>query len=88
MRELFPKQKSKFVDAVKGADRAVFGGVEGNSPSQTSHSQLPGVPAGGDEGDLDHEEDGNILGRLERELKRLEVLEEAESKLSTASSSP
>jgi len=88
MRELFPKQKSKFVDAVKGADRAVFGGLEGSSPSQTSQTQPLGGSSGGDEGDLDHEEDGNILGRLERELKRLEVLEEAESNVPTASSSP
>ncbi|GJJ78563.1 hypothetical protein EMPS_10922 [Entomortierella parvispora] len=86
MRELFPKQKSKFVDAVKGADRAVFGGVEGAYHSQSS--QPPGVPSGGDEeGDLDHEEDGNILGRLERELRRLEVLEETEPSPSTTSSS-
>ncbi|KAG0274318.1 hypothetical protein BGZ95_009916 [Linnemannia exigua] len=73
MRELFPKQKSKFVDAVVGADRSVFG------EQQQKKQPLSGATGGSvdeDEKDLDHEEDNNILGRIERELKRLESEEE------------
>lgn len=74
MRELFPKQKSKFVDAVVGADRSVFGEPTTSVSSRSSaNDSLPG--AGGaelDETDLDHEEDVNILGRIEKELRRLE----------------
>ncbi|KAF9900896.1 hypothetical protein EC991_006754 [Linnemannia zychae] len=69
MRELFPKQKSKFVDAVVGADRSVFGDQR---QQQESLSESRGGSTDGDEKDLDHEEDYNILGRIERELRRLE----------------
>ncbi|KAF9921115.1 hypothetical protein FBU30_008892 [Linnemannia zychae] len=77
MRELFPKQKAKFVDAVVGADQSVFGG-----PS-ASESQRPRAEA--KESDLDHEEDHNILSRIERELRQLECEEESLS-TSTATS--
>ncbi|KAG0197899.1 hypothetical protein BGX28_008619 [Mortierella sp. GBA30] len=69
MRELFPKQKTKFVDAVVGADRSVFGDKSGSGSGSTTAT----TPALFDEErDLDHEEDSNILGRIERELRRLE----------------
>ncbi|KAK3845001.1 MAG: hypothetical protein J3R72DRAFT_436705 [Linnemannia gamsii] len=73
MRELFPKQKAKFVDAVVGADRSVFG--EQRQKKQTLSGAIGGS-ADEDEKDLDHEEDNNILGRIERELRRLESEEE------------
>ncbi|KAF9430218.1 hypothetical protein BGZ76_000916 [Entomortierella beljakovae] len=74
MRELFPKQKNKFIDAVVEADRSVFG--------DTSKSESPTLQeaesSGHEEKDLDHEEDSNILSRLERELRRLETEEETQ----------
>ncbi|KAF9083905.1 hypothetical protein BGX29_010587 [Mortierella sp. GBA35] len=79
MRELFPKQKTKFVDAVVGADRSVFGDPTGTT---TNADSLSGSGSGSEEKDLDHEEDNNILGRIERELKRLE----SEESLSTSTS--
>lgn len=83
MRELFPKQKSKFVDAVVGADRSVFG-----EPTATTTSSSSGTRES-DEKDLDHEEDVNILGRIERELRRLETEElSSSSPLSTLSAVP
>ncbi|KAF8936397.1 hypothetical protein BGZ47_009506 [Haplosporangium gracile] len=86
MRELFPKQKSKFVDAVVGADRSVFG-----EPTAATSSSLgagiAGEGGGSEEKDLDHEEDVNILGRIERELKRLES-EELSSTLLTSTATP
>jgi hypothetical protein len=88
MRELFPKQKSKFVDAVVGADRSVFGEPTA-SPSSGSNATDTLSGAGGvgsDETDLDHEEDVNILGRIERELRRLES--EELSSLSTSTAAP
>lgn len=87
MRELFPKQKTKFVDAVKGADRAVFGGVDA-SPDSTSRHETTGSSSQENESDLDHEQDDNILGRLERELKRLEVLEKEEEEKKKVESKP
>ncbi|KAF9961409.1 hypothetical protein BGZ65_010766 [Modicella reniformis] len=68
MKDLFPKQKTKFVDAVVGADRSVFGGSPGSGPS----TMETGSEEGSEEKDLDHEDDSNILGRIERELRRLE----------------
>ncbi|KAF9327220.1 hypothetical protein BGZ91_001568 [Linnemannia elongata] len=83
MRELFPKQKSKFVDAVVGADRSVFG-----EPTTTAASSSSGTGES-DEKDLDHEEDVNILGRIERELRRLETEELSNlSPLSSSTSAP
>ncbi|KAG0059589.1 hypothetical protein BGZ89_000270 [Linnemannia elongata] len=83
MRELFPKQKSKFVDAVVGADRSVFG-----EPTTTAASSSSGTGES-DEKDLDHEEDVNILGRIERELRRLETEELSSlSPLSSSTSAP
>ena len=83
MRELFPKQKSKFVDAVVGADRSVFG-----EPTVTATSSSSGAGES-DEKDLDYEEDVNILGRIERELRRLETEElSSSSPLSTLSAVP
>ncbi|KAH7055172.1 hypothetical protein BKA57DRAFT_453201 [Linnemannia elongata] len=83
MRELFPKQKSKFVDAVVGADRSVFG-----EPTTTAASSSSGTGEL-DEKDLDHEEDVNILGRIERELRRLETEELSSlSPLSSSTSAP
>ncbi|KAF9199031.1 hypothetical protein BGZ49_010911 [Haplosporangium sp. Z 27] len=76
MRELFPKQKTKFVDAVVGADRSVFG--DPTNENITKESSPSGTLPLSDEADLDHEEDNNILGRIERELRRLES-EEKES---------
>ncbi|KAF9175443.1 hypothetical protein BGX21_005919 [Mortierella sp. AD011] len=67
MRDLFPKQKTKFVDAVISADKSVFGDSSGRESS--------GVASSDEEKDLDHEEDHNILGRIERELRRLETEE-------------
>ncbi|KAG0284924.1 hypothetical protein BGZ96_010749 [Linnemannia gamsii] len=86
MRELFPKQKSKFVNAVIGADRSVFGEPTGSASSGASATDsLPGAGgAGSDETDLDHEEDVNILGRIERELRRLESEELSTLAASTA----
>ncbi|KAF9275560.1 hypothetical protein BGZ88_002264 [Linnemannia elongata] len=83
MRELFPKQKSKFVDAVVGADRSVFG-----EPTTTAASSSSGTGES-DEKDLDHEEDVNILGRIDRELRRLETEELSSlSPLSSSTSAP
>ncbi|KAG0288004.1 hypothetical protein BGZ98_004413, partial [Dissophora globulifera] len=65
MRELFPKQRTKFVDAVVSADHSVFG----------NKAETTGTGPGSEETDLDHEEDSNILGRLERELRRFETEE-------------
>ncbi|KAF9137496.1 hypothetical protein BG015_002698 [Linnemannia schmuckeri] len=86
MRELFPKQKSKFVDAVVGADRSVFGEPTA-ATSSSSGTGIAGEGGGSEEKDLDHEEDVNILGRIERELKRLES-EELSSMLSTSTAAP
>ncbi|KAG0049940.1 hypothetical protein BGZ83_005243 [Gryganskiella cystojenkinii] len=83
MRDLFPKQKTKFVETVQGVDRAVFGD---NNYSSSQHSATA-TGSSGEEMDLDHEEDSNILGRLERELRRLEVLEEVEFQPTATSSS-
>ncbi|KAG9068190.1 hypothetical protein KI688_011785 [Linnemannia hyalina] len=80
MRELFPKQKSKFVDTVVGADRSIFG-----EPTTTETSSSSGAGES-DEKDLDHEEDVNILGRIEKELRRLET--EELSLLSTSTAAP
>lgn len=82
MRELFPKQKSKFVDAVVGADRSVFG-----EPTITATVSSSGAGES-DEKDLDHEEDVNILGRIERELRRLETEELSSMSLSTSTAAP
>ncbi|KAF9963114.1 hypothetical protein BGZ70_007623 [Mortierella alpina] len=71
MRELFPKQKTKFVDAVVEADRSVFGRRSASEPGTLTTSAVSGSTTD-EEGDLDHEEDSNILGRIERELRRLE----------------
>ncbi|KAF9355313.1 hypothetical protein BGX26_006709 [Mortierella sp. AD094] len=73
MRVLFPKQKTKFVDAVVSADRSVFG----DSPEQESLKTSPSSEAASSDGekDLDHEEDNNLLRRIERELRRLETEE-------------
>ncbi|KAF9365257.1 hypothetical protein BGX34_010734 [Mortierella sp. NVP85] len=67
MKELFPKQKTKFVDAVVGADRSVFGESFGSGSTGGTGSE-----EGSMEKDLDHEDDSNLLGRIERELRRLE----------------
>ncbi|KAF9560381.1 hypothetical protein EC968_006224 [Mortierella alpina] len=71
MRELFPKQKTKFVDAVVEADRSVFGRKNASGAGPVANSTISGLNSD-EEGDLDHEEDSNILGRIERELRRLE----------------
>ncbi|KAF9297857.1 hypothetical protein BGZ74_009619 [Mortierella antarctica] len=86
MRDLFPKQKTKFVDAVVGADRSMFGTGETDSSSSSSSDRSTGSS---DEKDLDHEDDVNILGRIERELRKLEreEQEEASSLASTSSAS-
>ncbi|KAF9951054.1 hypothetical protein BGZ72_007335 [Mortierella alpina] len=86
MRELFPKQKTKFVDAVVEADRSVFGRKSASGAGTSTDSSIPGSTSG-EEGDLDHEEDSNILGRIERELRRLES-EEQTSSTATATASP
>lgn len=79
MKELFPKQKTKFVDAVVGADRSVFGESSGSESTTGAESG-----EGSMEKDLDHEEDSNLLGRIERELRRLESEEApAQSSAST-----
>jgi hypothetical protein len=67
MKELFPKQKTKFVDAVVEADRSVFGGSSGSGSTGGAGSE-----EGSMEKDLDHEDDSNLLGRIEHELRRLE----------------
>ncbi|KAF9378882.1 hypothetical protein CPB97_009284 [Podila verticillata] len=87
MRDLFPKQKTKFVDAVVGADRSMFGTSE-DSDSSSSPSSLASAGSS-EEKDLDHEDDVNILGRIERELRKLEreEQEEASSLASTSSAS-
>ncbi|KAF8933999.1 hypothetical protein EDD21DRAFT_363668 [Dissophora ornata] len=86
MRELFPKQKTKFVDAVVSTDRSVFGG----SVSGSSSEPLVALGKALEEKDLDHEEDRNILGRIEQELRRLEAEEETlvSQQSSTTSSAP
>ncbi|KAF9192670.1 hypothetical protein BGZ51_005059 [Haplosporangium sp. Z 767] len=76
MRELFPKQKTKFVDAVVGADRSVFGTKSENESGSSTEAASEPVS---EEKDLDHEEDSNILERIERELRRLEKEEQASS---------
>ncbi|KAF9110365.1 hypothetical protein BGX27_006460 [Mortierella sp. AM989] len=73
MRDLFPKQKTKFVDAVVSADRSVFG--DSSNYESLKESPPSGATPSSGEKDLDHEEDGNILGRIERELRRLETEE-------------
>lgn len=85
MRELFPKQKTKFVDAVVEADRSVFGRKSSSKPGTATNSAIPGSISD-EEGDLDHEEDSNILGRIERELRRLES-EESTASIAAASKS-
>lgn len=77
MKELFPKQKTKFVDAVVGADRSVFGGSSGSGSTGGETTE-----GGSVEKDLDHEDDSNLLGRIERELRRLES-EEASAQSSS-----
>ncbi|KAG0361044.1 hypothetical protein BC939DRAFT_188649 [Gamsiella multidivaricata] len=90
MRELFPKQKTKFVDAVVGADRSVFGNPSGSrsgsGPSTEGPSSASDAALGLEEKDLDHEDDSNILGRLERELRRLEQDEESTAPRTSPSS--
>ncbi|KAF9914764.1 hypothetical protein BX616_007612 [Lobosporangium transversale] len=76
MRDFFPKQKTKFVDAVVGADRSVFGGQTDESELTKSSSSSSSAPLSEEEKDLDHEDDNHILGRIERELRRLESEEE------------
>ncbi|KAF8996084.1 hypothetical protein BGZ52_011543, partial [Haplosporangium bisporale] len=76
MRDLFPKQKTKFVDAVVGADRSMFGTSEDSHASSSSSSASAGSS---EEKDLDHEDDVNILGRIERELRKLEREEQEEA---------
>jgi hypothetical protein len=80
MRDLFPKQKTKFVDAVVGADRSMFG--EDSSKSNSSKSTTSSSSSSSEvvEKDLDHEEDVNILGRIERELRRMEAEENLSNK--------
>ncbi|KAF9935812.1 hypothetical protein BGZ67_002947 [Mortierella alpina] len=85
MRELFPKQKTKFVDAVVEADRSVFGRKSVSGQGASINSTIPGSTSD-EEGDLDHEEDSNILGRIERELRRLES-EEVTASTAAASES-
>ncbi len=87
MRELFPKQKTKFVDAVVEADRSVFGRRSASGPGTATNSTIPGHSSN-EEGDLDHEEDSNILGRIERELRRLESEELTSSTKTATKSSP
>ncbi|KAG0266239.1 hypothetical protein BG011_002936 [Mortierella polycephala] len=80
MRELFPKQKTKFVNAVVSADKSVFGTKSENESESSTEAASEPVS---EEKDLDHEEDSNILGRIERELRRLEK-EEQTSSMSSA----
>ncbi|KAF9580381.1 hypothetical protein BGW38_002995 [Lunasporangiospora selenospora] len=75
MRELFPKQKSKFVEAVVEADRSVFG--DGAKRTGQRAEEVTGSTS--EERDLDHEEDSNILGRIEKELRKLEQEEGEEA---------
>ncbi|KAG0333998.1 hypothetical protein BG004_000603 [Podila humilis] len=93
MRDLFPKQKTKFVDAVVGADRSMFG--DSRAADNNNSSQVEAAAAavacddntnsrGGAEKDLDHEDDFNILGRIERELRKLEQEEAETQKQQTA----
>ncbi|KAI9240947.1 MAG: hypothetical protein BYD32DRAFT_458351 [Podila humilis] len=84
MRDLFPKQKTKFVDAVVGADRSMFGTSEDSHSSSSSSSASAGSS---EEKDLDHEDDVNILGRIERELRKLEREEQEEASSLTSTSS-
>ncbi|KAF9212243.1 hypothetical protein BGZ59_007040 [Podila verticillata] len=84
MRDLFPKQKTKFVDAVVGADRSMFGTSEDSHASSSSSSANAGSS---EEKDLDHEDDVNILGRIERELRKLEREEQEEASSLTSTSS-
>ncbi|KAI1315021.1 hypothetical protein EDD11_001406 [Mortierella claussenii] len=77
MRDLFPKQKTKFVNAVVGTDRSVFGDHSTESGATLTSSATAAAVAADDEKDLDNEEDSNILRRIERELMRLEKEEEA-----------
>lgn len=79
MRDLFPKQKTKFVDAVVGADRSMFGESSKSESAKQSSSLSPSSSSEAvsveEEKDLDHEEDANILVRIEHELRKLEVEE-------------
>ncbi|KAF9972753.1 hypothetical protein BGZ73_004055 [Actinomortierella ambigua] len=69
MRDLFPKQRAKFVEAVVDADQAVFGG---NKKQEDQNRQEHGTESSQDEEvDLDHEQDSNLLSRIERDLTKL-----------------
>ncbi|KAF9161035.1 hypothetical protein DFQ26_004934 [Actinomortierella ambigua] len=79
MRDLFPKQRAKFVGAVVDADQAVFGSdrkqqqQEQHEHHERSLSEGAITSAGSqeEEVDLDHEQDSNLLSRIERDLKKL-----------------
>ncbi|KAF9412379.1 hypothetical protein BGZ94_001063 [Podila epigama] len=83
MRDLFPKQKTKFVDAVVGADQSIFGGSDKTTyPLSDEHNT---TTTHADEKDLDHEDDVNLLGRIERELRKLEQEDQDSRNASTSS---
>ncbi|KAG0241463.1 hypothetical protein BGW41_005921 [Actinomortierella wolfii] len=89
MRDLFPKQRAKFVGAVVDADQAVFGGEKKQQGQETEGPPSASLPTSaqtatpkdhegdrmesnqGEEVDLDHELDSNLLSRIEREIKKL-----------------